>query len=380
MKVEHPHRRFDIHKSRSHATAILLQPAALAYRLCSSLQRNRKGRGEAGPLRDTKIISVGNLEVGGGGKTPFCIYLLDYLMNKGYRPAYISRGYKSESERLKQAVTVVLPDQPDTCSSLDSGVRYLSRDSKALCSMIGDEGALIASRNRAVPIVISKSKSRAVRAASSLFQPSHIVLDDAFQSWGVYRDIDILLLDAVKPFGNGRLLPAGTLREPASAMRRADGIGLNGIEDVNELPRFERSSSSLLASHATVFGIHRGITLQTAYGEFAEVTRDAVASLSSIARPDGFDQLLQLFGCDIRLSIRFPDHFRYRAEDIAAVHRLVKQNDIRRLITTEKDWVKLSNYAWQELEIIIARLDLSIQPEDFLEKIKKPQAMLAAST
>jgi tetraacyldisaccharide 4'-kinase len=362
-----------------------LQPAALLYRFVSLLQRQRKGIGKRFAPPDCKVISVGNIEVGGGGKTPFCIYLLDLLARDGWRPVYISRGYRSESERLRGVVTVVLPDNLGNCPPLESGVRYLERDTAELWDMIGDEGAMVAWRNPGVPLAIAGDKTAAMRAAVRLFRPSHIVLDDAFQSWGVHRDVDIVLLDAQKPFGNGRLLPAGTLREGAAALGRADGIGLNGVESVGDMTRAAEKARvdefifQTFDRQIPVFSIQREIRLLTACGEAAAVTVGPAATLSSIARPGAFDQLSMRCGCDVQLSIRFHDHFRYRAEDIAEIRRLARANNIRRLITTEKDWVKLRNRKWDDIDMTIARLELTVQPGDFLQKIKKPRAELTAS-
>lgn len=379
MKIEYPHRGFATRKPRSPLAGTLLQPAALVYRFASLIQRKRKGKGKGPAFPGIKVISVGNIEVGGGGKTPFCIYLLDYLLREGMNPVYVSRGYKSESEKLHRTVTVVMPEQADACPPLESGVRFLTRDSAALCEVIGDEGAVVAARNPDVVMVISRDKAEAVRASADLFKPSHIVMDDAFQSWGVYRDIDVVLLDAERPFGSGRSLPAGTLREGATALRRADAIGLNGIEEVNGLQRAAEAISPWAAPYVEVFGIVRKIRLLTMQGEDVGADEGPVAVLSSIARPGGFERLVKRCGCDVRLSIRFPDHFRYRSGDVSTIQRLARSNKIRRLITTEKDWVKLRSFGWHETEMVIARLDLSVQPENFLEKVKKPQATLAAS-
>jgi tetraacyldisaccharide 4'-kinase len=379
MKIEYPQSHFEVHNQRSLLASVLLQPAALIYRFASIVNKRRKGSGGDGPLEGMHIISVGNLEVGGGGKTPFCIYLLDDLVRDGHRPVYISRGYKSESGNLHQTVTVVLPAEQEACPPFDSATRFLSRDAASLCHTIGDEGAVVASRNPQVPIVISRNKAGAMRIAARLFQPTHLVLDDAFQSWGVHRDIDVVLLDAKSPFGRGGLVPAGTLREGRTALRRADAVGMNGMENWDELSRTVEEISRLAGPNTPVFGIMRRITLLTAQGDAAEANQEPVASLSSIARPAGFDHLLERNGFDVRLSIRFPDHYRYRREDIADIHRLARNNQLKRLITTEKDWVKLQGFEWGDLEVVITRLDLAVQPEDFMEKIKKPQATLAAS-
>ncbi|MFH1755807.1 MAG: tetraacyldisaccharide 4'-kinase [Candidatus Latescibacterota bacterium] len=379
MKIEYPVQRISHRPARSSFAAAILQPAALVYKFASMAQKQCRQRTDGASPPGTQIISVGNMEVGGGGKTPFCIYLLQRLSRDGQRPLYISRGYKSEAERLRHMVTVVPAESAESCPPLALGVRLVSRSSAVLSDMIGDEGAMVASRNPTVPLVMSRDKNKSVQTAARMFQPTHIVLDDAFQSWGVHRDIDIVLLDAKTPYGNGRLLPAGSLREIPDALCRADAIGLNGIDSAGDLPRAAEPVRRLVASNVPVFGIHRGISFLTAQGEDADAARGPVASLSSIARPEGFDQLARAHGCDIDLSIRYPDHYRYKAGDAAAVRRLMRKHNLQRLVTTDKDWVKLRGFDWREIQIIIGRLNLVTAPDDWLQLIKKPQASPAAS-
>jgi len=379
MKIEYMHRDVAVRTLRSTPAGVLLRPAALVYRFASFARKKRMGKGHGPALPDGAVISVGNIEVGGGGKTPFCIYLLSVLTGEGRRPVHVSRGYKSEAEKMQGMTTVVLPRHAKSWPRTEPGVRFLTRDTEALSDIIGDEGAMVAERNPGVPMVISGDKAGALRKAADLFRPSHIILDDAFQSWGVHRNVDIVLLDAKRPFGNGRLLPAGTLREGVSALGRADAIGLNGIDNADDLSRAAAIIRQAVDTDAEMFGIARTVRFFTTRGREEVPVRDPVASLSSIARPAAFDRMLERCGCDVRLSIRFPDHFRYRTGDIAAIRRRTALERIRCLVTTEKDWVKLRNFEWRDPEIVIARLELAVQPDAFLEKIKKPRASLAAS-
>ncbi len=360
-----------------------LAPAAIAYRLGSlSLMRLRRKR-ERALSSSASIISVGNLEVGGGGKTPLCIYLLESLVRGGYHPVYVSRGYRSGSEKLDMT-TVVLQEEPLQCPSPRAGLRFLTRRALGLHEAVGDEGAMVAARVPEAPLLFSRRKDRAVEAAIELFKPTHVILDDAFQSWGLRRDSDIVLLDARKPFGNGRLLPAGTLREGLEALRRADWIGFNDIEDPGELDDLRASlrRASIWADSdppVPIFGIRRRLSFSLAAGSTAGPAGRPVASLSSIARPERFDRSLVQLGCDVRLSIRYPDHHDYAREDLTTVQSLIGENGLTELVTTEKDWVKLGDMPLPAGTAYIARLETEIVGQNPIGQMMKPQATPAAS-
>lgn len=371
-KIVYPRKRMVAAEDRSAGSRALLVPAAWIYRLVSTGQKKLKHK-PVGTYGAVAIISIGNIEVGGGGKTPFCIHLLEALTREGYRPVYASRGFKSESERLG-AVTVVLPKEPASVLSIEAQIRFVRRDAALLDRVVGDEGAMVAWRLPQVPLVFSSCKTKAIKAAISLFDPTHIILDDAFQSWGLYRDLDVVLLDARKPFGNGRMLPAGTLREEPSALSRADWIGFNDLPDREDLPALEESIDKATSCKKPVFGILRHACLQSPEGDPCDPIDGPIASLSSIARPDRFDQSLERCGCDVRLSIRYPDHHGYGNDDAQIVQALLREHKVAGVVTTEKDWVKLRDLESVSSTISIARLELEIAGGNIVDRIKKPQA------
>ncbi|MBW2599013.1 MAG: tetraacyldisaccharide 4'-kinase [Deltaproteobacteria bacterium] len=156
-----------------------------------------------------RVISVGNITVGGTGKTPMVIMLANLLNEKGYRPAILSRGYAGKG---KSRVNIV-----------SDGKNLLMSPKNA-----GDEPALIAKSVRNVPVITGKNRYLTGKYAIEHFRADVLILDDAFQHRSVFRDIDIVLLDNQKPFGNGFTIPRGELREPASALERADIIVKTG--------------------------------------------------------------------------------------------------------------------------------------------------------
>ncbi|MEJ2720003.1 MAG: tetraacyldisaccharide 4'-kinase, partial [bacterium] len=286
-------------------------PGSVLYRIVSGAVRSARLERRR-PAGDGTVISIGNIEVGGNGKTPLAIDLVHRLAGRGYRPVYISRGFKSEAERL-DAVTVVSPPRCGAPATVEGGVRVVrAGDGRRITTRIGDEGAVVTMRCPGVPLLFSRDRARAIEVARRMFAPTHVVLDDAFQTWGVARDIDIVLLDAARPLGNGRLIPAGTLREGGAALQRATTLGFNGVGgaaahaggDLTELRRWA-------ARHAgwavPVFGIRRLLTfIDTGARSAARTIEGTAAAMSSIGRPERFEAGLRDADVELSLALRYP--------------------------------------------------------------------------
>jgi len=379
-------------RSRSRAG---LWPAELLYRAASGAVRLARRRTQ--PLwSDTVVTSIGNLEVGGNGKTPFAVHVLERLVAGGCRVVYVSRGFSGSAERL--AACTVVPAREAHCESdrgTDKerglaglgGIRVIQDRDGDVYQALGDEGAMVAMRLPQVPMVLCRDKRRAVDVARRLFRPTHIILDDAFQSWSCPRHVDVVLLDAANPLGNGRLLPAGTLREGAGALRRADMVGFNlGASprgdsfDGDELARRRRWLLGLTGRDMPVFGLARRLAFYRP-GEDGVGAAPAgpVVSLSSIARPQRFDDVLVASGWDVRLSIRYPDHHRYSESDGGHIESLLRAEGIPAVVTTEKDWVKLRALDGPVGNVWVARLEMDVAGDDPIERIEKPQAMRPAA-
>ncbi|MFZ0482340.1 MAG: tetraacyldisaccharide 4'-kinase, partial [Desulfobacterales bacterium] len=163
------------------------------------------------------IISIGNITVGGTGKTPMTIYVAQVVKNLGYKVAIISRGYKGKAEKIGGIVS-------------DGKVLLMTPE------IAGDEPYMMANRLKDVPVIVGKNRFNAGRLAIEKFDPDVIVLDDGFQHLMLQRDLDMVLIDYHRPFGNGHLLPRGVMREPVSALLCADAIILtkSDARDNNE--------------------------------------------------------------------------------------------------------------------------------------------------
>ena len=386
--------------SREGFLSRVLVPASFVYRGASAIARRTRMRGRE-KTGDAVVISVGNLEVGGNGKTPFAAYLVNELARRGYRPAYASRGFKSEAEGMGLA-TVVVPRSAEPRGEYPPGVRILGAGAPGLSEAIGDEGAMVASRCPEVPLAFSRDRRQAMAAVSALFAPSHIVLDDAFQTWPVARDADIVLLDAGHPLGNGRIIPAGSLREGVGALARADAIGFNGVEaDGNlgdetgrearggdgQLSRLRDWARSAVRRDVPVFGIARRVSFIAPEPDAAglpergeaSVPKGPVAALSSVGRPRRFEESLARRGAAVALALRYPDHYRYRAGCVRRIEETLASRGIGALVTTEKDWAKLREVGPPRAEVWIARLHLDIAGDDPVRICEKPRGAPAAS-
>lgn len=346
---------------RSRVWAVMMKPASVFYRVGLAAARRAGSRRRISPY-PFKVVSVGNLEVGGSGKTPLVMAVLEDLLSRGLRPVYVSRGYRSRAGRMA-APTLV----PARAQSLDpiEGVRVLSRNAFGLAGEVGDEAVVVARRFPQVALAIGRDKAACLRAAANVFRPSHVVVDDGFQSWRLWRDVDVVVLDGARPFGNGRLIPSGTLREEPPALRRAHFIGGNGCGRA-DLDGFRRRLGGLDRGRG-VFVMERIIQVEPFPSEVP------VASIAALARPERFEADLAGLGLNLVLSFRFPDHHPYKHEDMVWVERICRREAVEMIVTTEKDWVKMEAIAPASLALVVARLDVRLHGDDLLAAIRKPQ-------
>jgi tetraacyldisaccharide 4'-kinase len=271
------------------------------------------------------VISVGNITVGGTGKTPMVMLLAGMLKNRGLRPAVLSRGYGGN----RTADVIVVSD----------GTRFLAGPQEA-----GDEPVLIARRLKDVPVLVGPKRAITGRHAFTHFSPDVILLDDGFQHRYLKRDMDIVLLDGRMPQGNGHLLPRGPLREPLSAVGRAGVIAFTrweaGFAELTD-PEIAGLMPDRLVLHTRI----RPVSLVLPGREelplsFLEGKR--VFAFAGIARPDSFRQTIESLGGMVAGFMAFPDHHRYRPEDLDRIENAAGQTRSDVVLCTEKDLVKLS--------------------------------------
>lgn len=270
---------------------------------------------------DRPVISVGNLAVGGTGKTPMVAYLARRLMARGKRVTVISRGYGG---------------------SLEGETRIVS-DGRAVlltAAEAGDEPVHLATSVPGLMTVIGVDRHAAGLLALEQLNPDVFILDDGYQHLRLHRDLNILLMDCNRPLGNGWTLPAGLLREPQTAVRRADLVVYTRC-----------SGDKAPAVHAMIPSCRAGHTLTGAAllpdGEvqpFAALRGLRGVAFAGIAEPDVFFAALRREGLDIVATIPFADHCPYGKPEIALLREAADDSGADYLITTGKDGVKLSPY------------------------------------
>lgn len=289
-----------------------------------------------------RVINIGNITVGGTGKTPATIAIAEEAQRRGFSPCILTRGYKGRAR----------------------GPCFVSKGDGPLLSEeeAGDEPILMAERLKKVPVIKGRNRYEAGIFAiqnlksqiSDLKSQLIFILDDGFQHWSLFRDRDILLIDGTNPFGNRRLLPLGPLREPLSAMSRADIIVVTRQKQrINDLMREIRQYN---ARAPVFFAEHRPSKFITARGDtltlkWAEDKR--FYGFCGIGNPESFKETLLSAGVVLRGFKAYRDHYRYRSEDIEKIRKDAEKSGAHWIVTTEKDIMRLKGYGLPEHFVVL---------------------------
>jgi tetraacyldisaccharide 4'-kinase len=296
------------------------------------------------------VISIGNVTVGGTGKTPVTAYIATFLLSQGHRVAVLSRGYGGALEG-------------QTCVVSDGATVMLSA---AEC---GDEPYLLASTIPGLIVIIGPDRFIAGQLAMQQLSPDIFLLDDGFQHLRLHRDLDILLQDFSRPFGNGLTLPAGLLREPASAADRADLVIVTRAPEGAVIPA-DRGDTPVCLSHHTLtelIPLNGGIPV--AYTACRDIK---VLAFAGIAEPESFFEALRSQGLNLVLCRSFPDHGAYTTERCNELADAIRASGADMLVTTEKDGVKLKGVSREAFRhTFLARLELTIDNPDLLTGMVK---------
>jgi len=330
-----------------------LGAAAVVYGGAMALRAEWYRRGLFASQRlSCPVVSVGNLTIGGTGKTPMVVYLARRLLASGRRPAVVSRGYRGASERTGGIVSdrrrILLPAQA-----------------------AGDEPWLIASLLKGVPVVVGKDRCRAARIAQSAFSPDVILVDDGFQHLRMRRSLDLLLLDAAAPFGNGRIFPRGALREPISAAARADAIVLTrSCQSDEPLPPVLTKIQAL--GRKPIFRAFHRPRLRGVAAPGAAILKEAavtateplaakrVFAFSGIARNESFQQSVRALGGRLAGAKGFSDHHRYPAHERGALEHAAREAGADIMATTDKDFARLGGENPFGMGLAVVGVDISV--------------------
>lgn len=304
------------------------------------------------------VVSIGNITAGGTGKTPMALYLARLMFQMGYRPAVISRGYRGKAEKAGAVVT--------------DGYHLF-----ADCATAGDEPFMMASVLKRVPVLVGRDRFQSGMRAVAAFDSDVIILDDAFQHRRLHRDLDLVLLDAAHPLGNGHVLPRGSLREPASGLKRADAVILTRSQSREA----RESLPQMISGHAPVFradhvpflsGIYgqadcleeKGISGHGDPGDLSFLGAARVFAFSGIARNQEFLNMLSGYVGSLRGFAQYPDHYCYSGRDLGKIEQKAIAASADCLMTTEKDYVRIAGRLPTSLPLVVMGVEMRFLNND----------------
>jgi tetraacyldisaccharide 4'-kinase len=312
--------------------SILLQPVATAFRVGVAIRAASYRYGWLKTRRLSRpVVSVGNLTLGGTGKTPLVAYIAETLLRRGRLPGILTRGY---GRRGRDDLIAI---EPRACRNPDP-------------REIGDEPALLARALPQVPVVVCADRYRGGRMLEKRFGVDVHLLDDGFQHWVLARDVDIVTLDLTQKLSNAALLPAGRQREPCSALARAHLIVLTrrelgdqpALESLENQVRRFNSLAKIFLSTTVLCGLRNadGSGIEPPQG-FRGPERRPVAAFCGIGNPNAFFADLRQWGFGIACEKSYRDHHVYSPRDLEFLQQLAVRCGARALVTTEKDALNL---------------------------------------
>jgi len=314
-----------------------------------------------------QVISVGNLTVGGTGKTPIVEIFARELSREGRRVAILSRGYRKEEppfiQRVANALTFHESRQPPRVVS--DGANLLL-DS----AMGGDEPYMLATNLPNVPVVVDRNRVKRGRYAIQKLGCDTLILDDGFQYLKLKHRIEIVLVDRTNPFGNGYVLPRGVLREPPQHIARADFIFVTksdgvGTDALKAQLRRLNSRAEIIECRHTPRHLQNAFTRERQALSYLRGRK--VVTLCGIAAPGGFEQEVERRGAVVLDRRRFADHHRYTQQELIDVVNRAHRLGAEAVITTEKDTVRFPHLERCDVPVLFLRVDIEMVSgvEDF---------------
>ncbi len=324
-----------------------LRPLTALYRTITAVRRGCYQHGLVKTYRaPVPVIVVGNITVGGTGKTPLVVALANFLKNQGYKPGIVSRGYGSTANNAQFPYTV---------------------NEESPVSKSGDEPLLIASRTR-LPVVIDPQRSRAVWSLITDQGCDCIIADDGLQHYHLERDLELVVVDGERAFGNGLCLPAGPLRESLQRLQQVDYIIANGAMPASIDSPSERYEMRLKAGN--LINVSSGQSVEPGNWQLPR----RVHAVAGIGNPGRFYSSLSRLGFEL-VEHSFADHHPYQLNELQFEESLP-------VIMTEKDAVKIRPLAEEKPQLLSNCWYLPVEadlPQEFYQSIEKRLAQLARS-
>jgi tetraacyldisaccharide 4'-kinase len=304
-----------------------------------------------------RVVSIGNITVGGTGKTPIVIMTAKHLKAAGYKVAVISRGYR---RRGKEPLKV------------SDGETIFSTPREA-----GDEPHIIALSVSGVPVFVDSDRYRAAHLVCNRIKPDVIILDDGFQHRRLYRNVDVVTLDAENLYGNGCLMPRGILRESPYSLLRAKAVIITRFheetcrrENIERMVRFYNRNVPIFWSRHVPSGLRAPGTGEKVNSD--EIRGARVAAMSNIACPDSFRRMLVSLGADITVHHTMPDHHRYSEHELERIEQESRDADASIIIMTAKDERNLpESYRFKSARALVLDIEASLieHGDEYLEII-----------
>ena len=311
------------------------------------------------------VISIGNITVGGTGKTPTAQKMADLIKRMGYRVVILNRGYRSHWEK---EIGVVSDGNKIFMTAYEAG----------------DEAYLMAKTLPGIPVVIGKNRAITGKYAVEKLNAEVIIMDDGYQHWHLERDLDVVLVDTLNMFGNGCVLPRGMLREPLENLNRGDLFLLTKTDQSSVLSRMQlrKTIEKYNAKAPVVESVHhpknfveiadwyKGITQN--HMELSELEGKNVMVFSAIGNPSSFEQTLSSIGLNIKEAVRYPDHHDYGMLEMQYIIERASSQKAVAMVTTSKDAVKIpTEFIYSAREIPLYILNMDIQVTDGFEEFKE---------
>ena len=331
------------------------------------------------------VVSIGNLTVGGTGKTPIVEKFAKALTAGGRRVAILSRGYKSVKPSLKKRIKSKLQGNPIS----QEPPRVVSNGNEVFLDSetAGDEPYMLATNLDGVAIVVDKDRVKAGLHAIKEFDVDTLLLDDGLQYLRLRHRLDIVLIDRYSPFGNEKLLPRGTLREPPKNLKRASYIfitkcdGSSNEDLIKRIKKYNRTAEIIECAHEPKYlqniDTNERLSLDHLKGK-------DIGTISGIAVPESFENGIKKLGAKIELTRRYTDHHRYRRREVQKFIDECLNRDLDMIVTTEKDYVRFPEIEPKEdMPVYFLRVEIGILSneetfEDCINRICRPRPISSA--
>lgn len=358
----------------------LMRALSGVFRILVQLRLWRYRRGWKGQHHlGCAVVAVGNVTVGGTGKTPVVELLAASLRDRGRHVAILSRGYKSRKldkvQAWKDAAGSTVPSE--RMPKVVSTGKQVLLDSK----FAGDEPFMLARNLDEVAVVVDKNRVKGGRFAIQHLGADTLLLDDGMQYLDLAHSIDLVLVDAGSPFGTGALLPRGTLREPPKNLRRASYIMLTKCDGnpndalISRIRRYNPTAEIIESTHGP---IHLENVFTHERHPLSFLTDKWVGAISAIAVPEAFESALEKLGARVEIRRRFADHFRFSRREVDKFMQRCVERDMDLIVTTEKDAVRFPRPTSIDVPVYFLRIEVEILKgrdvwEDLIRRICHPE-------